>query len=167
MTQEKDLEVSKSELKRRHKALQSFVSDLVEAPESQIVRLGLPEDILEEIRSARKMTKSARNRQIGFVSKKMDRELDYDVIKQANQTFDAFKHPAAAANSHFHQLESWRESLVNGDTSLIDQLVDQFGADRQQLRRMIRDVIKQKESDQAPTASRQLFQYLRKISESE
>lgn len=165
MSQEPDLEISKSERKRRHKALQSFVADLAESPDSQINRLGFPNDILEEIREIRKMSKSARNRQVGFVSKKMDRELDYETINIARQTFDAFKHPTAAANSHFHKLEAWRESLINGDTALLEQVVEDFGADRQQLRRMIRDANRQREKDQSPIASRQLFQYLRKLSE--
>ncbi|MBX2869133.1 MAG: DUF615 domain-containing protein [Acidiferrobacterales bacterium] len=165
MVQDTDTEISKSERKRRHKALQDFVSDLTEAPENQLARIGFDEAILEEIRTARKMTKSARNRQIGFISKKMDRELDYITIESARQTFEAFKHPSAAANAHFHQLENWRESLINGDRSLLERLVNEFNADRQQLRRLIREANKQMEFDQTPTASRQLFQYLRKLSE--
>ncbi len=158
---------SKSERKRLHKALQDFVSALIEAPENQLTRLGLPEDVLEEIRSARKMTKSARNRQIGYISKKIDREIQQETINIARQTFDAFKHPSAAANAHFHQIEKWRDSLTSGDTALLEWLVSEHNADRQLLRRGIRDANKQREANKPPVASRQLFQYLRKLSESQ
>jgi len=156
---------SKSERKRRHKALQDFVTALIEAPENQLIRLGLPDDVLDEIRSARKMTKSARNRQIGYISKKIDREIDQETIDSARQTYDAFKHPSAAANTHFHQIEKWRDSLISGDTALLESLVDEHSADRQLLRRTIRDANKQRETGKPPVASRQLFQYLRKLCE--
>lgn len=162
MSNDQEETLSKSERKRQHKALQDFVSALTEAPENQLIRLGLPEDVLDEVRSARKMSKAARNRQIGYISKKVDREVDQETLATAHQTFTAFKHPSAAANAHFHQLEKWRDALISGDNALLENLVSKYGADRQRLRRLIRDANNQGETGKAPVASRQLFQYLRK-----
>jgi len=158
-------EPSKSERKRHHKSLQDFVRQLIDAADSQVSRLGLPETVIEEINQARAMTRTALKRQIGFISKMMGRVLTTEEIEEAKQVFSSLQLPAASANAHFHLLEAWRDRLLAGDQELVEKLVAEFDADRQQIRQLVRLSNRETETEASPRSARQLFQYLRKISE--
>lgn len=156
-------EISKSEAKRQHKALQEFVRKLIDAPPGQIAQLGLPESIVEEIVSAGGMARSALKRQIGFIARKIVRELDVDSVDEVKIAFASLQIPAARANARFHRLEKWRDALISGDDRLINTLCEKHGADRQKLRRLVRQCRKETDTENAPKTSRNLFQYLKSL----
>ncbi|MGI9318495.1 MAG: ribosome biogenesis factor YjgA [bacterium] len=150
---------SKTAVKREYKSVQEFVRGLLEISDSQLKKLPLSDFIREEIDRARSMSKSALKRQIGFISKNMAEEP----VEAAREKLAALKQPHAQANAHFHQLEAWRNQLIGGDDSVIETLVNQHQADRQRIRQLVRNAAQEAQRQQPPRASRQLFQYLRKI----
>ena len=158
-----DAGISKSEAKRQHKALQEFVKELIDTATTQVAQLDLPEDIENEIASARKMSRSALKRQIGFIAKKMDRELERETIEQAVERLASLKRPAALANARFHLLERWRDSLIRGDDELLETLCNEHGAERQRLRQLVRLARREEHADTHSGAARLLFQYLKSL----
>ena len=68
----------------------------------------------------------------------------------------------------FHKLEQLRDRLIDeGDDAVADVLNLWPDADRQQLRSLIRNAKKEKEGNKPPKSSRQIFQYLRELAESD
>jgi ribosome-associated protein len=150
---------SKSQVKRERKDVQGFVRTLVGIADSQLKKLPLSEAIMDEIVSARAMTKTALKRQIGYISKRMSDEP----VEEAMNLLDRLQKPDALANAHFHQLESWREQLLLDNQETTNLLVDKYQADRQHLRQLIRNVRREQAQNSAPKSARVLFQYLRKL----
>ena len=154
---------SKSAVKREFKSLQEFVRTLIELPDSQLQKLGLSSFVTDEIARARTMSKSALKRQIGFITKNM---ID-EPVDQARATLAAMKQPLARANAHFHQLESWRDQLIDGNEEVIEILVHRYQADRQKIRQLVRNAVREADREQAPKSSRLLFRYLRTLTAEE
>ena len=68
--------------------------------------------------------------------------------------------------SLFHKLEMLRDRLVEeGDVAIPTVLELYPDADRQQLRSLIRNAQKEKATNKPPKSFRQIFQYLRELSE--
>jgi len=158
-----DAPPSKSAIKKLFKLQQKFVRDLVNGPDGYLTRLGLSDSVVEEIRSARDLSKSALVRQVRFISRLM---ADED-LETARRKLEALQQPDAAANDKFHQLEAWRESLLDGDEQFQNQLVDEYAADRQQLRTLVRNARKERESGSQVRHYRLLFRYLRSLTDSQ
>ena len=136
---------------------------LVNISNAQLRQLPLSESVVAEIIHARSMNKSARKRQIGYIAKQMADEP----VEQARALLASLQQPAASANSHLHQLEQWRDKLLAGDEETMTELIDNLQADRQQLRRLVRNANNEKNKGQPPKAYRQLFQYLKQLQQQE
>ena len=134
---------------------------LINTPDGQLKKLPLSDYIREEIAEARTMSRSALKRQVGFISKRMADEP----VEQAIRQLGSLQQPAAQANAHFHQLEKWREQLLAGDENVLEQLVQDYAADRQQLRQLVRNAQRELTRQQPPKTARAMFQYLRTLTE--
>jgi len=70
----------------------------------------------------------------------------------------------AEARRDFHRLEAWRDRLLaEGDAALPELLAEFPGADRQQLRQLIRNAHRERAAQKPPRAARLLFRYLREL----
>ncbi len=156
-------EISKSQRKREHLAIQQFVKEMIELPIKQLKQLPLSEPLMAEVVSARKLARSALKRQIGFIAKFMEP----DEAEIAQKAFAKLHASQKQANKIFHQHESWRDQLLDRTNqhreTLIAELVEQHSADRQRLRQLIRAAEKEQDADKPPKSARQLFQYLKEI----
>ena len=153
---------SKTRIKRDLKALQDFVRKLIDTADAQLDRLPLSAELVTEIKTARGMKKGARKRQIGFISKRMASEP----YEEMRLLLEKMQQPSSHANAVFHRIEDWRDALLRGDEPLFMNLVDEMHADERQLRNLIHRANRERQSGISPTASRQLFRYLRDLSES-
>lgn len=153
--------ISKSQLKREMQALQDIGKQLVELPESQLQKFELPEKLINAIQEARRLKKNeAKRRQMQFIGKLM-RTVDTETIQQ---TLDRLDQSSKAYRQHFHQLESWRDRIVNEGAPAIEALITLYpNADRQQLRNLQRQAAREQEHKRTPAASRKLFSYLREL----
>jgi len=107
------------------------------------------------------MKKSALQRQLRFISSIMHEE-DVDAIQLQLRLL---AQPIEQANDEFHQVEAWRDQLIAGDDDLLNTLVEDIQADRQQLRQLARNASKEADQNKPPKASRLLFKYLKELQE--
>ena len=121
------------------------------------------DQVREAVEAARKITKgNARKRQIQYIAKLLSR-IDVGPIRNIVETLDA---SSAAYIQKFHQLESWRERLVDGSSEALSEVLDTFPhADRQQLRHLVRKACDERKIGQQTTHFRRLFQFLKALPE--
>lgn len=151
-------ERSKSQIKRELHALQDLGRDLVALPDKSLARLPLSESLGAAIREARPMARGARQRQLRYIGGLIAHE-DVDAIRQA---LDEVLRPGREAVEQFHEVEKWRDELIEGGEEAINELlVHRPDADRQHLRRLVRNVQKERRENKPPKAARLLFKYLR------
>lgn len=153
---------SKSQRKRDMQALKDMAARLVELPADQTGKL--EPDIRDAVAAARKITKgNARKRQVQYIAKLLSR-TDVEPVRMLIDTLDA---STAAHVNRFHQLERWREQLIEGDASAMQEILSQHpGTDRQQLRQLVRAAVAERDGPQQQHY-RKLFQFLKQLPELE
>ena len=152
---------SKSEKKREVTALQELGERLLEFSQEQLNTLGISQELQEALVLVKALkSHGARRRQMQYIGVLM-RRIDTEPIKQAIDDMDrGQKHKARA----FQQLELMRDSLVEGDDTVIEEISSRFpDADIRKLRQFVRNSRKEKKENQSPRHSRALFRYLREL----
>lgn len=153
---------SKSQVKREMLALQSLGEQLTELSPAQISKIDMPEDLREAVLFARTLKKDeSRRRHLQYIGTLM-RDIDPEPIQKF---LDNLRRGQRHEAELFRKLEKWRDELIDGNDSLMEDIMNQFpGIDRQQLRRLVLNARKEKEVDKPPKSSRALFRYLRELS---
>lgn len=155
---------SKSQRKRDMVALQKLGESLIDLAPEQLDRLDLHEDLVEAIRFFHTLKdKEARRRQQQFIGTVM-RKIDPEPLRQALEELDQLRFQQAEA---FHQIEIWRDSLVDGDGEILTELVGRFGLDPQQLRQLAKLAAAEKAAGKPSKNGRALFRLLRQSFERE
>jgi len=157
------LPISKSRRKREAEALQALGEELTKLAPEQLTALPLPEKLREAVLEMRRIHQnSARKRQRQYIGRLM-RELDPEPIRE---TVARLHNQHTEENVHFHRLEKWRDRLISeGDGAVEALLQEQPGADRQQLRQLIRNSQREQAANKPPRSARALFRYLRDLFE--
>lgn len=154
--------VSKSEIKRDAEILKKLGTELVKLSKNELERIPLDPQLLESIELAQKIKREGRRRQLQFIGKLL-RVRDVEPITEA---LDKLKNRHNQQVVVLHKLEDLRVRLVEGDDNVMEEVVALFPhTDRQQLRALVRNAKKERESNKPPKAFRQLFQYLKELSE--
>lgn len=156
--------ISKSQMKREMLALQALGEKLVELTPMQLEQLELPEELLSAINQAQAIKKhGARRRQLQFIGRLM-RSVDADAIQ--HQLDNISRHSAESISRH-HQMEKWRDKLLeDGDSALTEFINTYPDADRQQLRTLIRSAIQERHQNKPPKFFRKLFQFIKQYVDS-
>jgi ribosome-associated protein len=159
-----DLPPSKSQRKRDAQALQDLGELIVDLPGARFAQLRLPDALHEAVRAARAIAqRGARKRQLQYIGKLM-RSIDVAPIRQQLETFTTADR---AVTQRQHQIEEWRDRLLaEGDTALDELMQRHPAADRQHLRQLVRNALRERQANQAPRSQRLMFQYLRELLES-
>lgn len=156
---------SKTAIKKEMSALTELGKRLVELPEKELATIPLPDQLLEQIQLARRITQnSGKKRQLQYIGKLM-RSIEMEPILAA---YDELLNGRKEKAREFHQLEKLRDGIVEtGDDAINEVLVLYPAADRQQLRQLSRAIQKEKAANKPPAAARKLFKYLRELHENE
>lgn len=155
--------VSKSEIKRDAEELKQLGAELVDLGKNALDKIPLDDDLRNAVELAQRIKKEGRRRQLQLIGKLL-RQRDVEPIRQA---LDKLKNRHNQQVALFHKLEQLRDRLIDeGDDAVADVLKLWPDADRQQLRSLIRNAQKEKEGNKPPKSARQIFQYLRELSES-
>jgi ribosome-associated protein len=156
-------EASKSQRKRDLEELRQLGRELLTFSDDALRQLLLPETLLEALRTAQKIkAHGAQKRQLQYIGKLL-REVDVTPIREAIEARDR-QH--AMHTRGFQQLEELRDTLLaEGDTAIGEVMARFPLADRQHLRKLVRQACREHEQKQPPRASRQLFRYLRDLQE--
>jgi ribosome-associated protein len=155
--------VSKSQLKREMLELQLVGERLIKMSTAQLADFPLTPDLLDALEESHRIKgHGAMRRHVRRVGKLL-RHADSDAIRQLLERLD---NSALLEKQRFHQLERWRDRLLEeGDGALTELLELYPEADRQQLRQLIRAAQKEQQQTAPPAAARKLFRYLRELSE--
>ena len=162
--EEEIIYVSKSEMKRDMLELQALGEAIVKLSPGQFVTIPIEDVTLADaIETARRIKhREGLRRQMQYIGKLM-RKIDISDIAAAHQKLlDGRKQEAQA----FHQLEQWRDQLIENGPNSIEEVVSKFPqADRQHLRQLIMQAAKEKKNNKPPASARKLFKYLRELAE--
>ncbi len=152
--------LSKTKLKKQMHDLQDIGEQLVALSADQLQELDLPERLVDAIREMKRINKfGAQRRQMQFIGKLM-REVDAAPIVAK---LEAWNGTSRAHTAWLHQVERWRDRLLEDEAALTELLAAHPEADAQHLRTLIRNAHKEKELNKPPKSYREIFQALREI----
>ena len=157
------IEKSRTQKKKEARALQKLGEQLLSLTIEQLNDIPLPVELHEAVLQAHGMTRhGARRRQIKYIGA-LAREIDPQPILDALANIRHGDYQKAAA---FKQLERWRDDLREGNSALIDEILEKCpSAQRQRLTQLTRNAQAENRKQSGVKASRSLFRYLREISE--
>jgi ribosome-associated protein len=136
-----DEPLSKTKRKEQMNDLQSLGVELVKTGKEKLAKLNLPDNLLEAIKLAQKITANgAIRRQYQYIGKLM-RNVDADAIRSLNGD-------NRQATRIMHLSEKWRDDLLASDEAL-DKFIAEFGQfEIGELRNLLRAVRKEREHNQ-------------------
>lgn len=155
--------VSKTRRKRECDQLQELGEQLIPLSNQELDKFNLPEVLYKAIQEARKIRQhGALKRQKQYIGKLM-RELDSDDIAQR---LELIRHKHDMNNAHFKRIEQWRDRILQHGDQAINDFVEEYPqADRQYLRQLHRNSVKEAKQNKPPASARQIFKYLRELAE--
>jgi ribosome-associated protein len=161
---ETSAEVSRSQRRREALDVLKLAQALADLPEGQLGHVPLSEDLLEEVRRTRSVKQQiARKRQTQFLAKLL-RRLDGDELEAIRAALEHDRDLARRETAALHQVEAWRERLIEHGDDALNELLGQFPtADRQQLRQLVRHARNERAQNKPPHALRELFRLLQRL----
>ncbi|WP_425913413.1 ribosome biogenesis factor YjgA [Pseudomonas sp. GWSMS-1] len=158
-------EKSKTQIKRELHALQDLGQRLTTLKLDLLNKLPLTDELRRALAEAPKHTaNAAKKRHVQFIGRLM-RDQDVESILTLLDQLDA---STRQYNERFHNLERWRDRLLNGTDETLEAFVVEYPeADRQHLRQLIRQGQHELAQNKAPAASRKIFKYIRELDEAQ
>lgn len=156
-----DEQVSKSQKKRDADALQKIGVQLVALSFTKLDTLPLPDVLYKAITDA-KLIKShgAKRRQAQLIGKLM-RAADFEAIIEA---YERILDEDSAVTANFHEVELWRDKLINEGKDALTEFIDAYHPDDvQQLRQVIKKAVDDQLKEKNTGAAKALFRYLRSV----
>lgn len=158
--EELDLPPSKTKIKQQMHDLQDIGEQLVALSKDQLKEVDIPETLRDAILEAKRITKfGAVKRQMQYIGRLM-REVDPAPIIAKLDVWGGKSHQHIA---YLHQMERWRDRLLESDAALTELIADHPDVDAQRLRALIRNAHKEKELNKPPKSFREIFQVLREM----
>ena len=160
-------EPSRTDRKRESTELQKLGEELLTLRSELMERLALPDKLIDAIDEAKRISNfEGKRRQMQFIGKLM-RQLDPATLDTVRTVLSEQHRGSASDALALHQVEEWRERLIDDDASLSNWVQQYPQSDSQQVRALIRQVRR----DGKPTieghtprhgkAYRELFQLIR------
>lgn len=154
---------NKTQIKREIKVLNDLGKELIALPEGSLKKVPLSDIMREAISDGKRFSRGALQRQLRRIASLMQHEdvaaIQLELARQ--------KQPSKQQTAEFHQLEQWRDRLIDGDEKLLSDLIDQFPAiDRQYVRQLTRNSAIERKKEKPPKSSRALFKYLAELKKS-
>lgn len=154
-----DTQLSKTQLKNQSNDLQKLGVSLVDLSPAALAKIPMDQELLDAVLLARRILrkKEGYRRQLQLIGKLM-RHRDVTPIEQALLQIQASHQKS---NQKFHKLELLRDNLIaQGDSAIEDVLEEHPALERQKLRQLVRQAVKQQADNKPPKAARELFKYL-------
>ena len=156
--EEEELPPSKTKIKKQMHDLQDLGEELVGLGKDQLAQLDIPETLRDAIREIHRIKKfGAIRRQMQYIGKLMRDIETAPIIAKLN----TWKGTSQQHIGYMHQLERWRERLLEGDAALTELLAAYPQTDVQRLRTLIRNTLKEREAGKPAKNYREIFQVLR------
>lgn len=150
---------------RRREALDvlAFARQLVELPPARLAKLALPDDVRDDIAAVQRTPSHiARKRQLAHLAKVMRAYADED-FTAARATLANDRSANARDTAAMHHAEALRDELLgdHGDAALTAFIAAHADIDHQQLRALIRNARRERDTGKPPRAQRELYRLLR------
>ena len=152
---------SKSELKRQMTERQKLAEVLAALSSDALKTIPLDEAIKAAIAETNKIKSFEAIRRHKQYLGKLMRFLDEEELDVIQKRLDAIQGISKAETAKLHHLESYRDRLIADDaafTKMIEQYPDM---DIQNMRTLIRNARKEKETNKPPKAYREIFRILK------
>jgi ribosome-associated protein len=151
--------VSKSQKKREADTLQKVGVSLVELSLEKLKLLPLTDSLYQAIVDAKRIkSHGAKRRQAQLIGKLM-RAADHEAILEAYQQM---LDEESAVTAAFHDVELWRDKLINEGKEALTELMNHYPVDDvQHLRQLIKKAIDDKQQEKNTGAAKALFRQLR------
>lgn len=147
---------SKTQKKQEMHALQATGERLVRLPEDRLRQFNLPDELLEALLEAKRISAhGGLRRQLRYIGKLM-RGVD---MQRLGQDLDAISTTTAQQDRLLHAAEQWRERLLAESAALEELLHTYPEVDTQALRTLLRN-IKNEPADRPSKYRRTLFRLL-------
>jgi ribosome-associated protein len=151
---EEDDFISKTRRKREMRDLQDVGAALVELPERELSRLGLPESLLDAVLACKDITKhEARRRQIQYIGKLM-RHVDSAPIAERLRALES---PSRRDTALHHLAEKWRQELIDDPGAMARFTLEFPEADPNHLANLVRGAHDERRASRPPKCFRELF----------
>lgn len=155
-----------SRSQQRREALDVLVlaQQLVALDPGRLAKLPIPDGVHEHIVDSQRVSSHiARKRQVAFLAKQLRRESDA-ALEAIRDAMEAGGESARQETALLHRVEAWRARLLDeGDSALGELLEACPGADRQQLRQLVRNALEERRRSKPPHNQRDLFRELREL----
>lgn len=150
---------SKTRVKKEMHALQALGEELTKLSRAQLDTFPLGEALKDAILESPKITSnSASKRHRQFIGKLM-RDAEHE---QIIARLDEIKEAQHRVAQQHHTVERWRDELVKGDDSKMQQFINDYPqCDRQQFRQLLRNARAEQGNNKPPAHTRKLFKFLR------
>ncbi len=160
-------EATRTDLKRESTEVQKLGEDLLTLRTELLLRLDLPEKLVEALTEAKRITNfEGKRRQMQFIGKLM-RKLEPEKHEAIRTALVEQHTPSALETQTLHQAEMWRDRLLADDDALGQWITLSPSTDSQQLRALVRqarkDAVPERpgEALRHGRAYRDIFQLLR------
>jgi ribosome-associated protein len=162
---ETDDRPSKSERKREMHRLQALGEKLIGLKDEELAQLPISEPLQAAVLEMRRIkAHEGKRRHLQYIGRLMRNENPEPIVA----ALEKLTAGSIAQKRQLHEIEHWRERLIEQGNSALAEFIDAHpSADRQLLNQLIRSANKERDQEKAPAASRKLFKLLRQILEAE
>ncbi len=155
-------EKSRSQVKREFRALKELGKQLAGLSRGQLRAMPLSAGTRDALLAAKGMTRTALQRQYRYISSLMTEED----VAGLRACLTGARQPHVEAVTALHVAEEWRDRLLSADGSQLTAFVGKYPeCDQTHLRQLVRNAKRERDLDKPPKSARQLFRYLRQLSE--
>jgi ribosome-associated protein len=154
-----DEQISKSQKKRDADFLQKMGVKFIDLSSAKLDLLALPENLHKAIIDAKSIkSHGAKRRQAQLIGKLM-RAADYEQILA---TYERLIEEDSAVTASFHEVEHWRDRLINGGKEALTEFIEAYHPEEvQHLRQLIKKAVDDQQKEKNTGAAKALFRYLR------
>ena len=158
MDEEKKEFVSKTELKKDSKKIQAFGKKISELSSEEISSFNFPDTILKAIKDCKSIKSNvAKKRQVQYLGKLL-REID---LSEAYLKMDQINSNSQFEVRNNHKAEIWRERLIQDKDAVTELIRLCPDVDRQKIRQLIQNTLKEIKASNHPKYYRRLFKYIK------
>lgn len=148
---------SKSQLKRVQLELQALGQQMTRFGDETLAKIGLPEDVYDEIVEFRRMKSfGAQRRQLQLIGKKM-RDMDPAAVREAIARATGESRAAVAL---LHRCETLRDRMIESDDAVRAFIDENSSVDIRRLRELVRFARREREQQKPPKSARELYRLL-------
>lgn len=156
--------VSRGELKREMQAIQDLGRELTAVSGKVLAEWPLAPRTLDALLEGKRLVPRALSRHLRFVAKLLVDE-DVDGLRER---LTSLHRPHQLGVAAFHRAEQWRDRLLAGDDSALQEILQRHpAADTQRLRQLTRNARKEVEQNKAPKNARELFRLIAETQQAE